>query len=643
MLRVAVVTVGDTGRKTGGHLYNARVFSGLRERGLEVEEVVVCGASPDDQRSAIPHLGSTFDPSGFDVVVVDALARIVVAPYLHLWPASRPVVTLVHELPSVAGSESSSAASERAYEEPLLRADRLVAVSEHGRGVLLSRGVAPERIHVVPPGFDGIPVADEPDVERDGPIRALCVAQWIPRKGILILVEAWTLRERPGAVLELVGETSSDPEYEQRVRTAIEAARPGSIVVSGSVDDAALGGAYASADLFVLPSRYEGYGIVYAEALASGLPVIACEVGPVPELVGPEAAVLVQPDDREALAAALDRLLEDTAHRRRMSAAAARRASSLPRWEDTIAGFHAVLEAAAARATESMRTPSVDFRELREQNRLSWNAVVGAHNSHRGDLPDLIRSGGSTLFPEESGLLGDVRGNTLVHLQCNSGGDSISLARLGAEVTGVDISDEAVSSARDLALKTGVQVTFERADVYDWLQKAGREGRRFDTVFSSYGVVCWLPDLVAWAGGIASILVPGGCFVLVDFHPAVDTFDADWNLVRDYPAGGEPMLLGDGVGDYVAASGGGLTPAGFVEGVSGFENSEKAHLFGWGLGEVVTALAGAGLGISILEEYAYTNGERSFARMRELRGKRMFPPEGVPALPLMYGIRSEKG
>ncbi len=102
-------------------------------------------------------------------------------------------------------------------------------------------------------------------------VRALCVAQWIPRKGILTLVEAWKLHERPGAVLELVGETGADRDYEMRVRAAIDAAPQDSIVVSGCVDDAALGRAYASADLFVLPSRYEGYGIVYAEALARGL------------------------------------------------------------------------------------------------------------------------------------------------------------------------------------------------------------------------------------------------------------------------------------------------------------------------------------------------------------------------------------
>lgn len=219
----------------------------------------------------------------------------------------------------------------------------------------------------------------------------------------------------------------------------------------------------------------------------------------------------------------------------------------------------------------------------------------------------------------------------------------MSLARLGAEVTGVDISDEAVLSAREVARKSGIQATFERADLYDWLEAASRGGRSFDVVFASYGIVCWLPDLGAWAVGIARILNPGGRFVLVDFHPAAEIFDARWNHAKDYPSGGEPMLLYEGVGDYVAASGGGLTPSGYVEGTSSFENPEKAHLFRWGLGEVVTALARAGLRITALREYPYTNGERSFTGMRELPGRRLAPPEDVPAVPLMYGIRAERG
>lgn len=284
----------------------------------------------------------------------------------------------------------------------------------------------------------------------------------------------------------------------------------------------------------------------------------------------------------------------------------------------------------------------MDHRDLREQNRESWNAVVGAHDSHRGNLARFLREGGSTLFPEELGLLGDLEGRSLVHLQCNSGGDSISLSKLGAKVTGVDISDEAVRSARELARKTGVDAAFERADVYDWLEEASREGRSFDVAFASYGVVCWLPDLRAWADGIATVLNPGGRFVLVDFHPAAEIFDEDWNHARGYPSGGERLLLEEGIGDYVAESEGGLTPAGFEEGMSSFANPEEANVFLWGLGEIVTALAGAGLRITALEEYPYTNGERGFARMRELPGKRMVPPEEVPAVPLMYGIRAQR-
>jgi SAM-dependent methyltransferase len=283
---------------------------------------------------------------------------------------------------------------------------------------------------------------------------------------------------------------------------------------------------------------------------------------------------------------------------------------------------------------------SMFYRDLREQNRLSWNAVVGAHDSHRGDLARFLREGGSTLFPEDRALLGDLNGKALAHLQCNSGGDSLSLALLGASVTGVDISDEAISSARQLSSRSGIPADFVRADVYDWLR--GQKEARFDVVYCSYGIVCWLPDLQSWAGGIASVLRPGGRFVIVDFHPTAMMFDEHWNHAHAYYSGGEPSTDDAGVGDYVAEAGGGLTPAGFVEGARDFDNPQRCHLFRWGLGEVVTAVAGAGLRLTVLQEYPYSNGERHFAEMRELPGRRMIPPESVSTVPLMYGIRAYK-
>jgi glycosyltransferase involved in cell wall biosynthesis len=121
---------------------------------------------------------------------------------------------------------------------------------------------------------------------------------------------------------------------------------------SGQVDDASLGAAYEAADLFVLPSRYEGYGMAYAEALSFGLPVLACGVGPVPDLVGREAALLVPPDDAGALAEALDLLLGDQRLRYRMSAAARRRGAALPRWEETVSGLYEALREAVSRGPD---------------------------------------------------------------------------------------------------------------------------------------------------------------------------------------------------------------------------------------------------------------------------------------------------
>jgi glycosyltransferase involved in cell wall biosynthesis len=336
-VRVALLTVGDTGRRTGGYLYNARLCAGLRERDVAVDELSLSGASPEEQQSA----KVAFDPSPYDALVVDALARIAVAPHLDRWRRSTPAVALVHELPSAAGS---GVPDEARYEEPLLRAERLVAVSDHGRSVLEGRGVPPERVRVVPPGCDRLGKASGFGAQVSGgsppdPV-ALCVAQWVPRKGILTLVEAWKRLEPAGAELVLAGEPDADPEYAAAVRAAI--GEDAGVRVAGAVPDAELESLYAAADLFVLPSRYEGYGMVYAEALSCGLPVVACEVGPVPELVGP-AGLLVPPDDPAALAAALERLLNGPELRRRLAEDARRRVAELPRWGDTVAGFLAVL------------------------------------------------------------------------------------------------------------------------------------------------------------------------------------------------------------------------------------------------------------------------------------------------------------
>jgi SAM-dependent methyltransferase len=276
-----------------------------------------------------------------------------------------------------------------------------------------------------------------------------------------------------------------------------------------------------------------------------------------------------------------------------------------------------------------------------EANRRSWNAVAPAHHSHRPGQAAFLRAGGLTIFPEERELLGELPGRRLLHLLCNAGQDSLSLASLGAEVTGVDISDEAVGLARQLSNETGIPARFLRADVYDYLAEARAAAERFDLVYCGYGAVCWLHSLDAFAAGVADILAPGGRFALMEFHPASNMLDRDYRLAHDYPQGGALLEL-SGVGDYVGDSGAGLAPGGFAPGVAGFVNPHPCYLYRWGVGEVVSALAGAGLRILALREYCYVNGEQPFSGMRAGAGRRMYPPEGAPAIPLMYGLAAEK-
>lgn len=281
-------------------------------------------------------------------------------------------------------------------------------------------------------------------------------------------------------------------------------------------------------------------------------------------------------------------------------------------------------------------------RDLHEDNRRAWNEATDAHNSHKHDQAAFFRAGGSTLFPEEVALLGDIAGLSLLHLQCNSGQDTLSLARRGARATGVDISDSAIAFARQLSADSAIPATFHRQDVYDWLTDAAREGERFDVAFSSYGALCWLSNLEIWAASIARVLRPGGRLVVVDFHPVASIFDWDWHHAFPYFTAGQAATWEEGVGDYVAMSGAALAPSGYLDGVVGFRNPFRSHEFLWGIGEIVTALLDAGLILTALREFPFANGAKLFAGMRETPGGRMVPPENVPNLPLMFGVSARK-
>lgn len=281
-------------------------------------------------------------------------------------------------------------------------------------------------------------------------------------------------------------------------------------------------------------------------------------------------------------------------------------------------------------------------KDLHDINRRAWNEATKAHNSHKADQVRFLRDGGSTLFPEELELLGDVRGKRLLHLQCNAGQDTLSLAQIGAHVTGVDISDEAIDFARRLSRESGIPATFHRADVYDWLDEAAQRGESFDIVFSSYGFLVWLSDLRAWARGIAAVLAPAGRFVMIEFHPFLAILDDQGHAVAHSYGGGRLWSLDEGIGDYVAWAGAALTPSGYLEGVQNFRNPHPSYEFLWGVGDLVSALLDAGLRLETLREYPYANGFPAFEGTVALPGGRFAPPPDRPVIPMMLGVTARK-
>lgn len=161
----------------------------------------------------------------------------------------------------------------------------------------------------------------------------------------------------------------------------------------------------------------------------------------------------------------------------------------------------------------------MDYLEI---NRKSWNNKVGYHlDSKMYDMEGFL-AGNTSLMSIELGLLGDIKGKKILHLQCHFGQDSISMSRMGATVTGIDLSDTGIEEAKKLAEKTGQNTQFICCNIYDLPQYLDET---FDMVFTSYGVIGWLPDLQKWGQIIHRFLKPGGKFVFVEFHPVLWMFD----------------------------------------------------------------------------------------------------------------------
>ncbi len=228
------------------------------------------------------------------------------------------------------------------------------------------------------------------------------------------------------------------------------------------------------------------------------------------------------------------------------------------------------------------------------------------------------------------GAVGEIRGKSLLHLQCHFGLDTLSWARRGARVTGVDFSEKAVAHARRLAGEVGLEARFLLADVTDTeAMVTALGGERFDVVFTSHGVISWLPDLRPWARTVAATLRPGGTFFLGDSHPFCWMFDdevvePELRIRFDYR---NPMALRyEEKGSYAV-------PDADFRGVS--------HSWQHTFEEIVGALIEAGLTVTSLREYDYLFW-RWFPWMIKDDEGRYRLPEGMPRIPLMFSLTATR-
>ncbi|QLH20793.1 glycosyltransferase family 4 protein [Streptomyces sp. Rer75] len=342
--------VDDPATPSGGNTYDRRICRELPGIGWDVHEHTIAGSWPQPGPAARAELARLLaELADGSIVLLDGLVACAV-PYLVVPEAERlrPGVLVHLPLGEETGLAPGRAADLDALERKTLRAMPAVVATSGwaARRLVAHHGLAPGRVHVAAPGADVAPQASGTDEGT----RLLCVASVTPRKGQHRLVEALAEVADLPWTLECVGGLGQDPGYVERLRELIEASGLGDRVrLTGPRRGAELEASFAGADLLVLASYAETYGMVVTEALAHGVPVLATAVGGVPEALGhaPEGSVpglLVAPDDPAALTAALRRWLGDPDVRRRLITAARGRRTALDGWHTTASDLAGALE-----------------------------------------------------------------------------------------------------------------------------------------------------------------------------------------------------------------------------------------------------------------------------------------------------------
>ena len=257
-----------------------------------------------------------------------------------------------------------------------------------------------------------------------------------------------------------------------------------------------------------------------------------------------------------------------------------------------------------------------------EINKQSWNNRTESHvNSEFYDMKGFL-SGQNSLNEIELLLLGNIKGKSILHLQCHFGQDSISLSRLGAEVTGVDFSDKAISFAKQISTDTKSNTTFICCNIYDLPNYLDEE---FDIVFTSYGTIGWLPDLNKWAGIVSKFLKPTGQFIFVEFHPVVWLFDDEFKKIA-YNYFNTEAIVETEEGTYADK----LAPI-----------SQEYVMWNHPLSEVISSLLDNNLQLSTFQEYNYSP-YNCFNNTEEVESKKFRIKHLDDKIPMVYSLSAKK-
>lgn len=337
--RIVFLVPGDPNQRTGGYEYTRQVVGSLREQGLNVALKGLEGTFPETDAQALQAMNAALDALDDDtVVVIDGLALCGLPPLAGHHTRRLRVLALVHHpLADETGlPEAQQQRFLQSEKAALARVAAVIVTSEFTARRLHDFDVEQARIEVVTPGVDR-PVLDANKRYRQPgqPLQLLCVATLAPRKAQDILIDALARCQTDNWHCMLAGSTDRHPDYVAALRAQIVRLGLGDrIELCGELGEQGLAAAYGHADLFVLPSWYEGYGMVITEALAHGLPVITTTGGALAYTASDDAAIKVAPGNTEALTEALEQVFSEEGRLEQLAAGAVQARENLQSWTE---------------------------------------------------------------------------------------------------------------------------------------------------------------------------------------------------------------------------------------------------------------------------------------------------------------------